>query len=137
MEPANPPFEIAIDVLPEDIDELGHVNNIVYLRWIQDVAIAHWRSAATPQQQEELVWFAIRHEIDYKHQTRLGEEVVARTWVGFAEALKFERFTEIIRVADGRVLAKGRTLWCPISRSTGKLTRVGDDVRQIFSTRLA
>lgn len=129
-----PPFELSIDVLAGDIDELGHVNNVVYLRWIQDVAIAHWRAAASPLHQEQLVWFAVRHEIDYKHPTVLGDRVRARTWVGFAEALRFERFTEIVRESDGKLLAKGRTIWCPISRNTGKLTRVGEDVRRIFST---
>jgi acyl-CoA thioester hydrolase len=126
-------FERPIPVLPEDIDELGHVNNVVYLRWIQDVAVAHWRSAATEAQQSEFAWVAIRHEIDYKAPTLLGDAVVARTWVGTADSHRFERHTMIVRVGDGRVVARGRTLWCPISRKTGRLTRVGDDVRRVFS----
>jgi acyl-CoA thioester hydrolase len=127
------PFEVSITVLPSDIDDLGHVNNVVYLRWIQDVAIAHWRTAATPDQQAEIVWVALRHEIDYKHPTVLGDSVIARTWVGTADATRFERHTEILRASDQKLLARGRTIWCPISRKTGKLTRVNEDVRRRFS----
>ena len=59
-------FELRVPVVAEDFDELGHVNNVVYLRWIQDIATAHWRAAATPAQQERYAWVAHRHEIDYK-----------------------------------------------------------------------
>ncbi len=62
-----------------------------------------------------------------------GDAIVASTWVGQAESVRFERFVEILRASDRRVLARTRTLWCPISRTTGKVTRVGDDVRQVFS----
>lgn len=127
------PFEVPIAVLPSDIDDLGHVNNVVYLRWIQDVAIAHWSAAATPDQQAEIAWVALRHEIDYKHPTVLGDSVIARTWVGTADANRFERHTEIVRASDEKVLARGRTIWCPISRKTGKPTRVNEEVRRLFS----
>ncbi len=132
-DPPVPRFELPIAIAPEDIDELGHVNNVVYLRWIQDVAIAHWRAAATQGQQAEVAWVAIRHEIDYKHPTVLNDAVVARTWVGTADAVRFERHTEIVRAVDQKVLARGRTLWCPIKRETGRLTRVSDDLRRVFS----
>ena len=57
-------FERIFVVTPDDIDELDHVNNVVYLRWVQEVAIAHWRNAATSEQIVEILWVAIRHEID-------------------------------------------------------------------------
>lgn len=129
-----PRFELACPILPGDIDELGHVNNVVYVRWVQDVAIAHWRAAATPEQLAELAWVALRHEIDYKAPAMPDDQIVASTWVGEAEAVRFERFVEILRASDRKVLARSRTLWCPISRATGRITRVGDDVRRVFST---
>ncbi len=135
--PAPERYELPITVLPDDIDDLGHVNNVVYLRWIQDVAIAHWGAAATPEQQAEVAWVALRHEIDYKLPTLLGDEVVARTWVGTAESHRFERNTEIVRVRDQKVLARGRTVWCPINRATGRRTRVSEAVRQRFSVPAA
>lgn len=127
-------FSLPIAVQDSDIDDLGHVNNVVYVRWVQEVATAHWRAAATPAAQAALAWVAVRHEIDYKHPAMPGDAITARTWVGAADARRFERHTEIVRAADGRLLARARTWWCPISRATGKLVRVDDDVRATFST---
>ncbi len=129
------PFELAITVRPSDIDALGHVNNVVYLRWVQDVAVAHWRSAATEAQQAALLWVVVRHEIDYKHAARLADGIVARTWVGAASGTLFERHTEILRAADRRLLARTRTLWCPVDARTGRPKQVTDDVRERFSAR--
>ena len=127
-------FEMMIPVLPGDIDEQNHVNNTVYLRWVQDVATAHWRAVASPKAQESIGWVVLRHEIDYKGPATLGDEMVLRTWVGKATRLTFERFTEIRRNRDGRLLSEARTLWCPIDAQTGRPVRVSEEVRSRFST---
>jgi acyl-CoA thioester hydrolase len=132
-DPSTERFELAIAIGTQDIDELGHVNNVVYLRWVQDAAVAHWRAAATAAQQAELAWVVVRHEIDYKHAALLGDAVIARTWVGTANAQTFERHTEILRARDQRLLARARTLWCPIDMRSGRPTRVGADIRERFS----
>ena len=126
---------------PEDIDEQEHVNNAVYLRWIQDVATAHWKSLAPDDAQKRIGWVVLRHEIDYKSPANLGDEIVLRTWVGRASRLKFERLTEARRKVcsersqkiDNQLLAQARTLWVPIDRDTGKPTRVPAEVRERFS----
>jgi len=128
------PFEMIIPVLPGDIDEQNHVNNTVYLRWVQDVATAHWRTVASAKAQETIGWLVLRHEIDYKGPATLGDEMVLRTWVGKATRLTFERFTEIRRNSDGRLLSEARTLWCPIDAQTGRPVRVSEEVRSQFST---
>ena len=128
-------FEIVITVESSDIDRLGHVNNVVYLRWVQDVAVAHWRAAATREQQGEIFWVVVRHEIDYKRPAHLGDEIIACTWVGEAGERDFERFTDIMRARDRKLLAHARTLWCPISARTGRVVAVGPDVRERFSVR--
>jgi acyl-CoA thioester hydrolase len=128
------PFEMIVPVLPVDIDEQNHVNNTVYLRWIQEVATAHWRAVARREAQENIGWVVLRHEIDYKSPATLGEEVVLRTWVGKATRLTFERFTEIRRNRDGRLLSQARTLWCPIDARTSRPVRVSAEVRARFST---
>jgi len=133
VRPATERFVHPITVGAADIDELGHVNNVVYVRWVQEIATAHWQAAATAEQQASVAWVVVRHEIDYKHPGLLGDELLGRTWVGSAVARAFERHTEIVRARDGRVLARARTLWCPISRTTGKVITVGDDVRERFS----
>ena len=128
------PFEITVRVRPEDIDELGHVNNVHYLRWVQDAAVAHWKALAPREDQDRLLWVVLRHEIDYKHAAKAGDELIARTWVGESTRIAFERLTEIRRSADGQVLAKARTLWCPIDAKTRRPVQVGPRVREIFSS---
>ena len=128
------PFELAIQVRPEDIDVLNHVNNVVYLRWVQDAAVAHWQAAASAEAQAALYWVVARHEIDYRRPARLGDGIIARTWVGEAFQRDFERHTEILRGADRAPLARARTLWCPMDRRTGRPASVPDAVRAAFST---
>ena len=127
------PFELPLHVQPSDIDEIGHVNNVTYLRWIQEVAIAHWESTADAATRAELFWVVVRHEIDYLQSAYLSDALIARTWVGPATRLRFERNTEILRSADRKVLARARSLWCPFSTRTGKPTAVSAEVRQRFS----
>lgn len=126
-------FELPVVVQPPDIDELGHVNNVVYLRWTQDAAVAHWQAAASPSAQTALVWVVLRHEIDYKYPARLDDRILVRTWVGAASRFRFERYTEIVRAVDGRLLARVRTLWCPLDRQTGRPAKVGPEVRSRFA----
>jgi acyl-CoA thioester hydrolase len=110
------------------------VNNVVYVRWVQEAAIAHWSVLASAEEQARLRWVIIRHEIDYKRAAFLNDAIVARTWVGKAEGLAFERNTEIIRAGDRKLLARARTLWCPVDAKTLRPTEPGDEVRARFST---
>ena len=126
-------FEMIVSVLPEDIDQQNHVNNTVYLRWVQEVATAHWRALATADARENIGWVVLRHEIDYKTPACVGDEVVLRTWVGKSTRLTFERFTEIRRSGDDQLLSNARTLWCPINAQTARPVRVPAEVREQFS----
>ena len=134
---SNPPeqtFELVVPVLPADVDELGHVNNTVYLRWVQDVATAHWQALASAESQAEVVWVVLRHEIDYKAPAMPGDQIRLRTWVGEATRIRFERHTQILHAERNQLLAQTRTLWCPISTQTGKPHRVSEELRAQFST---
>ena len=133
MQSAAQPFELAIAIEPADIDQLGHVNNVTYLRWVQDVAVAHWQSAAPTAEQAKLLWIVVRHEIDYKQAAYLTDGIIARTWVGTASRLRFERHTELLRSSDRAVLARARTVWCPLDAQTGKPVSVSEEVRAAFS----
>lgn len=126
-------FELSITVMPTDIDSMQHVNNVTYVRWVQDVAVAHWRSLTTEEERQDCLWVVIRHEIDYKGQAVLGDEVVAKTWVGPARGLKFQRHTEIFRVSDGTLLAKALSTWCPVNAQNKRPTLVSDEMRRRFS----
>jgi acyl-CoA thioester hydrolase len=112
---------------------MGHVNNVIYLRYTQDVAVAHWRAYATAEQLEKVVWVARRHEIDYLRPAFEGDELVARTWVGEATGATYERFVEIARPRDGQVLAKVRSVWVLLDAKTLRPTRITQELRDQFS----
>lgn len=127
------PFEQPVVVAPAHLDDNDHVNNVVYLQWMTDAAVAHWVSIATPDAQARIAWVARRHEIDYHAPALLGEALVVRTWIGAAEGLRFVRYGEVRRARDAKVLAALRTVWIPVDRATGRPKRVPDDVRALFS----
>ena len=126
-------YKLEVPVRPEDIDEQNHVNNTVYLRWVQEIAVAHWRSLASAEEQDRVSWVVLRHEIDYKTPAGPGDKVELTTWVGKASRLTFERFTEIRRQSDGQLLSEARTLWCPVDPKSGRPVRVSPEVRTQFS----
>jgi len=126
-------FEIPIAVTPDDIDENNHVNNVVFLRWVYEVALAHWNACADASMQSNYGWVATRHELDYRREALLGDPIIARTWIGAVDSRRFERHTEIVRTSDRAVLARGRTYWCLMSKSTGKITRIPPEMTALFA----
>ena len=133
QQPSAERFQLSIKVTPDDIDMMDHVNNVAYLRWVQDVAAAHWRQMATPEEQRQWLWIVLRHEIDYKRPAVLGDEIVAQTWVGIAQRVKFQRHTEIRRQGDGELLAKAVSWWCSLDANTGRPSAPGEEIRRRFS----
>ena len=125
-------FELPLRVLPEDIDVRGHVNNIVYLRWVQEAATAHWNAGATEEQKDEYVWVVVRHEIDYLRPALPGDDLVARTHVGEAAGAKFDRHVEVWRASDNQLLARARSVWAALDARTGRPRRVGEELRMRF-----
>lgn len=123
-------FSHSFTVSPEDIDAQGHVNNVAYVRWIQDIAVAHWFAKATTEMRGKFAWVVIRHEIDYKKQSFENEEIVVNTWVGEPTRISWERFTEIKRGED--VLCKARSVWCLINKTNGKPARITQEMKEIF-----
>ena len=117
-------------VSKSDIDAQNHVNNVAYVRWIQDAAVAHWFLATTEIQRENLTWIVTRHEIDYKKPAFENEKITVTTWVGEPTRVSWERFTEIRRGEDLRV--KARSIWCLIDRETLKPTRITQELKQMF-----
>lgn len=118
-----PPFECKIDVNPEDIDELGHVNNVVFLRWVQQVAAAHWNSRALSPISSKYLWVVLRHEIDYLRPAMLSDEITAQTWVSSTEGAKSVRHVKFS--VKGNDLAMAKTVWCLPDASTMKPKRIG------------
>ena len=125
-------FELDIVVRSEDIDELNHVNNVVYVKWIQDVAKAHWESIASDDMKVKHMWMVLRHEVDYSTQAMLGDKLVAKTWVAWSEGVKSERQVEIRNKSTNKVVVKAKTLWCLLDAETKRPRRIDADITTIF-----
>jgi acyl-CoA thioester hydrolase len=125
------PFSIEIVALPADIDELNHVNNVVFVRWVQDVAAAHWMATSTNELRACYSWMLLRHEIDYLGQAFLGDRLIGTTWVGEAKGATFERFVELKK--DGKVITKSRTVWALLDAKTLKPRRIDQAMNELFA----
>lgn len=117
---------------PQHIDALGHVNNTVWVQWIQDMATAHWDAAARPEDRAAFFWVVVRHEIDYRGNVSEGESVTATTWIeGPAQGAKSLRRVEFTD-ASGKRLVSAATTWAMLDRATGRLARVRPEVLAAF-----
>ena len=126
------PFEKQITATADDIDELGHVNNAAWVRWIQDMATSHWAAVAAPEHRDSYVWVVTRHEIDYLRAAGPGETVTGRTWVGEApKGARFDRHVEFIG-EDGKTRVRARTTWAILDKESGRPLRVPPEVAAPF-----
>jgi acyl-CoA thioester hydrolase len=124
-------FTQTITAQPADIDELGHVNNAVWVRWVQDMATAHWNAAASPDHVDAYIWVVVRHEIDYRGNIAVGESVEGRTWIAEApKGAKFDRHVEFLK--DGKPIVRATTTWVILDKTTGQILRVPKDVAGRF-----
>jgi acyl-CoA thioester hydrolase len=131
--PGRQVFTRAFQPQPADIDDNGHVNNVVYLAWAQDLAIAHWASRAEPADKDAYAWVALRHEVDYRRSLAPGETAQGRTWVAdHAEGPRFDRYVRIDG-PDGAMCAQVRTVWVLIEKATGRPRRVPERLVEMFA----
>ncbi|KUR80062.1 thioesterase family protein [Novosphingobium sp. FSW06-99] len=116
----------------DDIDELGHVNNAVWVRWMERIAVAHWQADAAPEHRDRYIWVVTRHEIDYRGNVGPGETVRAQTFIPEGPTgARFDRCTTF-RDANDRVLVEARTTWALIDRASGRLARVTAEIAAPF-----
>jgi acyl-CoA thioester hydrolase len=120
-------------VAAADIDELGHVNNIVYLRYAQDIAITHWRTRAPAEMLDAYVWVVTRHEVDYRAQLELGDDVEVRTYVDAApRGPSWIRFVEVYKAGAEKPSASIKSNWVMLDAQTRRMKRVPLDLAQRF-----
>ena len=135
FDPKNAVFTHVIEVGDSDIDALGHASNIAYVRWVQDVAVAHSEAVGLGYDgyaRLGAVFVIRRHEIDYLRPALRGDRLEVRTWLGSAAAAKCLRMTEVTNVGTGVVLARATTTWGFVDVTTGRPTRIPDAVRVAF-----
>ena len=126
-------FEQTLAPEPRDFDELGHVNNAVYLRWAQEIAIRHWSFVASEAMKQTCLWVVLRHEIDYRDPILPGDAATARTWIApTSEGPRFDRFVDIRKHGGARPAASLKSTWCLIDAATRRPKRVGADILEAF-----
>jgi acyl-CoA thioester hydrolase len=116
--------EIAIE--PSDIDHMGHVNNSVYLKWVQEAVVDYWRSVAPPEAVASHLWVALKHEITYLKPTFLQDVVVAEV---IAEKVQGARamFTTVVRRGE-EVLSEINSSWCCLDAESLRPARLAREV---------
>ena len=125
-------FEYEIQVLPEHLDEMQHVNNVVYVGLMQDVANKHWDSIPPTELEKEIVWVVRRHEIDYLNQAFLGDRLLIRTWTGDHSTVSWIRHCEIVRVTDQKKIISSKSVWVMLDKVTGKPRRIENAILNRF-----
>jgi acyl-CoA thioester hydrolase len=125
------PFRVSLVALPADMDANGHVNNIVYVRWLQEVATAHWGAVAPAEAQAQFVWVISRHEIDYRAPSFAGETLLAETWGENPKGARFDRCTRITG-PDGRLRVEARTSWVIMDRVLQRPARLRPELVGLF-----
>lgn len=119
-------------VSQEDLDDLNHVNNVIYVQWIQDIAKEHWEVRATEELKRKFFWVVTRHEIDYKKQAFLGDEIRIETFVGETTFVTSERFVNIKNSKTGELLVSAKSIWCLLDTQTKRPTRITEELRTVF-----
>lgn len=123
-------FTVPLAIAPEDIDENDHVNNVVYVRWLQDVGTAHWNARFDAATRAKWSWVCLRHEVDYRRPLNLGDEVRARTWVGVPRGPRFARY--VLIEGPGGVAAQGLSEWVLVDAKTMRPARIPAELLEPF-----
>ena len=117
---------------PQHIDVMGHVNNAVWVQWMEALATAHWEALAAPEHQAAYAWVVTRHEIDYRGNIGPGESVTGETFIPDSPSgARFDRRVDF-RNAGGKVIVSARSTWAMIEIASGRLKRVPTDVAAAF-----
>jgi acyl-CoA thioester hydrolase len=123
-------FILTITVSAEDIDNLQHVNNLVYLKWMDKIATTHWTHLTKNNPLPQYVWVVMRHEIDYLKQASLGDEIIVKTWVGETKGITSIRFMEFYK--KDVLLVKAKTIWAMLDSKTLKPARIRENVLKVL-----
>lgn len=124
-------YKHSFKVKLQDIDALNHVNNIVYLQWVQEISAMHWNTLTSKEIKEKYAWVALRHEIDYLGQAYVNDTITIHTWIDETHGAKSIRIVHIY--CGAKLLTKSKTTWCLLDAETLKPKRIGQDILKLFS----
>ena len=129
-----PTFSKTFEVKAEEIDNLDHVNNVVYVQWVNDIAVEHWTTVASQKLLDTYDWFMIKHNLEYKGAAVLGDLVKIITQVGRATNVRYERLIEIRNAVTDQLLVKSISDWCAVDKK-GKPLKISDELREAFEIK--
>ena len=118
-------------VTESEIDHLNHVNNIEYLKWVQEASTLHWESISNEELNKKYFWVVLRHEIDYYVSVKLNDKIIITTYIGDSYSVKSERFVEIQN--NGKLVAKAKTIWCLMAKNNMKPVRIPEEITVILN----
>ncbi|QTE23376.1 acyl-CoA thioesterase [Polaribacter cellanae] len=119
-------FEYKLKVTSKDLDDLNHVNNVVYVKWMDTVAFEHWSFLTKENPLQQYIWVVLKHEIEYLKQAVLDDEITVKTWVGETRGFKSERLMEFYKGEE--LLVKAKTVWGMLDVKTYKPVRIREEV---------
>lgn len=128
-------FDLKIKVKPEHIDILGHVNNVVYVQWMQDVATAHIETLGVGLKEYlemKHAMVAVEHHVQYRKAAMLDDEIILRTWFNDINALYSFRQYAFFRASDKSLLFTGSTKWACIEIASGRPKRMSPTFIQAY-----
>ena len=128
--PMSETFQLKRIVKVADIDDLNHVNNAVYVKWMDEIAHQHWVALTLNFPLPDYIWVVLRHEIDYVGQAVLNDLVVSKTWIGDTKGFKSERHFEFS--TNEKVLVKAKTIYGMLDVKTYKPTRIRENVLKVL-----
>ena len=132
--PISSTYSKTITIPKSAIDENGHVNNITYVQWMQDIAVEHYASiGGVAAQGPDATWVVREHKIEYFLPAFENEEIEIKTWVEDIRRVRSLRKYEFTRKNDGKVLVKGETDWVFVDAKTGRPLAIPKEVEDIFA----
>lgn len=123
-------YRHSIGIEPADIDHMGHVNNSVYLKWVQEAVVRYWEKVAPSEAVARHLWVALKHEIEFRRPTFLDDVVVADVIAEQVQGAK-ALFTTVIRRGED-VLAEVKSTWCCLDAQSLRPARLAKDVVSRF-----
>jgi acyl-CoA thioester hydrolase len=134
--PITPIYSKTFIIPKSSIDENGHVNNVAYVQWMQDIAVEHYSSIGGIQAQgPDVTWVVREHRIEYLLPAFEGDEIEIRTWVENIRRVRSLRKYEFARKSDGKVLVKGETDWVFVDVKTGSPRAIPNEVSKVFNVQ--
>lgn len=125
-------YSEAFDVVPNDLDDLNHVNNIRYVEWIQEISKRHWNHVTTKAIQQSLIWVVRNHNITYHKSAVLGNTVLINTYIAKNQGPISTRVVEIKNKETDELLVKAVTEWCLLDAQTFRPKRVPEEIQALF-----